>query len=168
MGRAGSVVFPGESRPAATMRFPGGEIVTVPRHVKTRTLEVLMDARSFVPGPLGTLTPVMAPGLGALLRTPARKLLDRVVDRLPEGPAEHKRAAASFTIIAVATGIDGRVARGEMRGKDVYGTTALLSVEGVSRLCAGAPSGVLAPSQAFELDDFTGFLGSIGYSWSVS
>jgi short subunit dehydrogenase-like uncharacterized protein len=168
MRRAGSVVFPGESRAAPTMRFPGGEIVTVPRHVKTQHLEVLMDAQSFVPGPLGSLTPAMAPGLGALLRTPARKLLDRVIDRLPEGPSEAKRRAASFTILAKATGTDGRVARGEIRGNDVYGSTALLSVEGISRLCAGAPSGVLAPSQAFELDDFMGFLGTIGYSWSVS
>jgi short subunit dehydrogenase-like uncharacterized protein len=168
MGRAGSVVFPGESRPAPTLRFPGGEIVTVPRHVKTRRLEVVMDARSFVPGPLGSVTPATAPALGALLRTPARRLLDRFIDRLPEGPPEHKRRTASFTILAEAIGSDGRVARGEIRGTDVYGSTALLSVEGVSRLCAGAPAGVLAPSQAFELEDFTRFLGTIGYSWKVS
>jgi short subunit dehydrogenase-like uncharacterized protein len=168
MGRAGSVVFPGESKPAATMRFPGGEIVTVPRHVKTQRLEVLMDAQSFVPGPLGKLTPGMVPGLGAVLRTPARGLLDRVINRLPEGPPEHKRRTASFTIIAEAMGTDGRVTRGEIRGHDIYGCTALLSVEGLSRLCAGAPSGVLAPSQAFELDDFMGFLATIGYTWTVS
>lgn len=168
MGRAGSVVFPGESRPAPTMRFPGGEIVTVPRHVKTRRLEVLMDAQSFVPGPLGKLTPAMAPGLGAVLRTPARGLLDRVINRLPEGPPEHKRRTASFTIVAEAVGTDGRVARGEIRGTDIYGSTALLSVEGIVRLCGGAPSGVLAPSQAFELEDFTKFLGAIGYSWTVA
>lgn len=168
MGRAGSVVWPGESGPAPTMRFPGGEIVTVPRHVKTQRLEVLMDARSFVPGPLGKLTPVMAPGLGALLRTPARGLLDRVIDRLPEGPPEHKRRSASFTILAEAIGADGRVARGEIRGTDIYGSTALLCAEGISRLCADKRSGVLAPSQAFELDDFMPFLGTIGYSWSVS
>jgi short subunit dehydrogenase-like uncharacterized protein len=168
MGRAGSVVWPGENRPAPTMRFPGGEIVTVPRHVKTRRLEVLMDARSFVPGPLGGLSPLMAPGLGVLLRTPVRGLLDRVITRLPEGPPEHKRRTASFTILAEATGTDGTVARGEIRGTDIYGSTAALSVEGISRLCAGSRSGVLAPSQAFELDDFMPFLSSIGYSWVIS
>jgi len=167
IGRAGSVVFPGESSPALTMRFPGGEMVTVPRHVKTQRLEVLMDARSFVPGPLARLAPGMAPGMGALLRTPARALLDRVIDRLPEGPPEHKRRTASFTIVAQATGTDGRVTRGEIRGTDIYGSTALLCVEGVSRLCGGAPSGVLAPSQALDLGGFMPFLETIGYRWSV-
>ena len=94
--------------------------------------------------------------------------MDRLIDRLPEGPPEDRRRAASFTFVADATGTDGRRARGVVQGTDAYGLTAVIAVEGARRLVAdGAPAGVLAPAQGFEPADFLEFLAPHGVGWNV-
>jgi short subunit dehydrogenase-like uncharacterized protein len=168
MRRGRDLLFPGRPAPTPTVRFPGGEVITVPRHVKARQVEVVMDLAAALPAPVASAAARVAPALGAVLRTPVRGLLDRVIDRLPEGPREDKRRASSFTLLAEAVGSDGRTTRGHMTGTDVYGHTASLAVEGITRLCGGgAPVGVQAVSQAFDVDALLPFLASIGFEWSV-
>lgn len=164
------MLLPDSPKPARMLKFPGGEAVTVPRHVGARDVEVVMDARSLVPGRLlGALAPIMGPPLALALRTPLRRTLSKAVARLPEGPTPERRAQSAFAVVGEAVGLDGRRARGVLHGRDIYGCTARISVEGVSRLVsAGAKPGVLAPAQAFDPDDFLGFLGTLGFRWSVT
>lgn len=163
------MLLPDRPTPARMLKFPGGEVVTVPRHVRARNVEVVMDARSLFPGRLlGALAPVLGPPMALMLRTPLRRALSRAIERLPEGPPPRRRRESRFVIVAEAVGLDGRAARGVLHGVDIYGCTARISVEGASRLVVGTKSGVLAPAQAFDPDDFLEFLRTLEFSWSVS
>lgn len=166
--RRPGVQFPGESSPAATVRWPAGEIVTVPRHLEVREVDVVMRGDALVPRPIAPIAPSLMPVMTAVMKTPLRGGLDKLVGRLPEGPAEEKRRRARFAFVAEATGTDGRKARGVLAGVDVYGTTAAIAVEGASRLAAGrVTAGVLAPAQAFDPAGFLDTFADRGLSWSV-
>lgn len=155
-------------RPVA--KYPSGEIVTVPRHVDTRKVTALIDARVAAPHPaFAPLVPLTSQGLALALRTPLRPLLDLAVDRLPEGPSEDDRRAARFTIVAVARGEDGSEGVGIVRGSDVYGLTAVTTVHG-AELMTGAGydrAGVLAPASAYEPQPFLEYLGDHGLSYEL-
>lgn len=163
--RRAPVTFPGADRPSLTMKYAAGAVVTVPRHLKVRNVEVVMRADVLVPR-------AVAPALASLttmsMRTPLHHVVDTLIDWLPEGPPSEKRARAAFSCIADAVGADGRRARGVVTGTDVYASSAVIAVEGLRRLVAdGAPVGVLAPSQAFAPADFLDALAPTGLTWSV-
>lgn len=167
--RRDPVQFPGEERPAATVRWPAGEIVTVPRHVRVRDLEVVMRGDALVPRRVAPIAPSLMPVMTAVMKTPLRGGLDRLVGMLPEGPAEERRRRSRFGFVAEATGEDGRRRRGVLDGVDVYGTTAAIAVEAATRLSAGGVKpGVLAPSQAFEPASFLDRFADRGLSWGVT
>jgi short subunit dehydrogenase-like uncharacterized protein len=136
-------------------RYPAGEQITVPRHVETRTVRALIDLRTLMGVDLGPLAgPAMA-GAGYAMETPLRALLARLIERLPEGPSEDARKAARFTIVCEARGAGGG-RRGIVRGSDVYGITAVCTVEAALRMAAPGfeGTGALAPAQAFDAADF--------------
>lgn len=147
-------------------RYPGGEVVTVPRHVDARSVRVRMSARSFAPHPaVSAAVPAVAAFVVApLLRTPLRGALDAVIDRLPEGPGEDARRASAFTVVAEARGADGSVGRAVVEGSDVYGITAVMAVEIARRMAADGfdGRGALAPAQVVDPEEFLGFLGEHG------
>ena len=101
------------------MQYPGGEVVTVPRHVRTRSVRLRWATPPFVPAAqLAPLLPAAVPIVGALLRTPLTSVLDAVIGRLPEGPEEdapqeplhdHRRGARE--------GRERRPGRGARRGR---------------------------------------------------
>ncbi len=137
--------------------YPSGELVTVPRHVDVDRVTAIITSSTFAPHPrLDFAVPVITPAIALLLRTPIRGVLDRAVDRLPEGPPEEDRRAAAYTLVAVARTADGTQRRLVLRGTDVYGITAVTTVHGAS-LMAGpgyARSGGLAPAQAYDARAF--------------
>lgn len=91
-----------------------------------------------------------------------------LVATMPEGPTEDVRRASRWLMMALATGRDGGAAQGWVQGADVYGITAVISVEGARRLVADrAKPGVLAPAEAYDPVDFLDFLGAHGVSWKV-
>jgi short subunit dehydrogenase-like uncharacterized protein len=166
--RRPAVRFPDEAKPAATVRWPAAEIVTVPRHLDVREVDVVMRGDALVPGPLAPVAPSLMPLMTTVMKTPLRGGLDRLVGWLPEGPSEEKRRRARFGFVAEAKGADGRRARGILNGVDVYGTTAAIAVEGATRLAkGGAEPGVLAPAQAFDPADFFGALADRELTWRV-
>lgn len=151
-------------------RYPGGEVVTVPRHLRTQAVRERIVARAFAPHPaLAPLVPALATALQPLLRTPLRGALATLIDKLPEGPAEDARESARWTVVAEAHGEDGRVGRGTVEGSDVYGITAVMAVEIARRMAAPGfdRAGALAPAQAVDPADFLGFLGEHGASFRV-
>jgi short subunit dehydrogenase-like uncharacterized protein len=162
--------FPDPVGEQVVARYPGGEVVTVPRHVRTRAVRQRISARSFAPHPvLAPAVPAATLAFGALLRTPAGAVLDGLIDRLPEGPDEDARRASAFTIVAEAHGEDGRTGRVVVEGNDVYGITAVMAVEIARRMGADGfdRSGALAPAQAVDPEDFLSFLSEHGISYRV-
>jgi len=151
-------------------RYPGGEVVTVPRHVDVQTIRERMAASSFAPHPrLTGAVAASSMALAALLRTPLRGPLDALVDRLPEGPTEDARRAARFTIVVEAHGTDGSTGRAVVRGSDVYGLTAVMAVELARRVGdeGFTAAGALAPAQAVDPEHFLGFLAEHGVAYEV-
>lgn len=139
--------FPGAADPVpmATIGIP--PIATIPRHVEVAHAEGLVSAELVV-------------GLRAV--TP------ELLATVPTGPPPDQRRLQRWTHVAEAVGADGRTARGEVEGADGYGLTAVIAVEAARRLIAdGAPSGVLAPSQAFDPADFLDRLAPHGVTWRV-
>lgn len=162
--------FGGELGDQRVARYPGGEIVTAPRHIDTQAVRLWMTASTFAPHP--ALTATVAPSalaLGTLVRTPLRAPLDALIDRLPEGPPEDARRRSRFTIVARARGADGATSAATLRGSDVYGITAVMAVEIVRRLAAGEIErrGALAPAQAVDPEEFLTFLADHGISFEM-
>ncbi|TCP47260.1 short subunit dehydrogenase-like uncharacterized protein [Tamaricihabitans halophyticus] len=164
-----SVQFPGQRKASPMIKFPSGEIVTVPRHVDVANMDIAIDACALVPSrSFASLSTRMGPIMALTLRSPLRRLFDVLIDRLPEGPNESKRRKSTFTVMAIARRNDGSEIRGIVSGRDIYGSTAVMCVEGARRLATGSsPAGVLAPAQAFDPTDFLCFLKPYGVDWSV-
>jgi short subunit dehydrogenase-like uncharacterized protein len=163
--------FPAPLGAQPVARYPGGEIVTAPRHIDVRTVRERISARSFAPHPLLTSAVPAIAGLvlGPLLRTPLREVADAAIDRLPEGPAEDARRASEFVVVADAHAASGPSARAVVSGRDVYGTTAVIAVELARRMASAefGGSGALAPAQVVDAEEFLGFLGEHGVSHRV-
>ncbi len=156
------------SQPMA--RYPSGEVITVPRHTRTRKLTSLLSLRTVAPHPaLAPALPLAMPGLALALRTPLRGLLGRVAAALPEGPSEEDRRAAEFTIVALARSEDGSTHRGVVRGSDLYGLTAATLVYGAERMAAEDydRAGALAPAAAYDPEAFLDYLGGHGVTWEL-
>jgi short subunit dehydrogenase-like uncharacterized protein len=129
--------FPAPIGAQAMSRYPSGEVITVPRHVRTRRVASLVTTSTTAPHPaLVPLLPYAMPAMSLGLRTALRGLLNRAVGALPEGPPEDRRRAARFTIVAVARGEDGSEGCGVVRGGDVYGLTAVTLVHAAELMTA--------------------------------
>ena len=163
--------FPDPVGEQVVARYPAGEVVTVPRHVRTRAVRARISARSFAPHQAVTAAVPLVAGiaLAPLLRTPLRGVVDEVIDRLPEGPSEDARRRSAFTIVAEARGEDGSLGRAVVEGTDVYGITAVMAVEFARRMAHDdfAAGGALTPAQVVDPDEFLGFLGEHGVSFRV-
>jgi hypothetical protein len=108
--------------------------------------------------------------LGPALRTPVRRALQAAIGLLPEGPPEEARRASRFLIVVSVHGADGSAGRGELRGTDVYGLTAVSTVHAASLLAdpGYGRSGVLSVASAFEPVAFLNHLTDHGVSWEVA
>ena len=164
----GKFDFGGRTGIKSMARYPAGEHVTVPRHVKTRQVETMLAAESLVPGPLSRLTPLFMRPAALAMRTPAKALASKIVDRLPEGADPEARAAATWSIGCEAIA-GGRIRRGRVTGNDVYGLTAALLVKGATEAASGGllDLGGLAPAQAFDPHTFLAGFDRFGVEWSI-
>jgi short subunit dehydrogenase-like uncharacterized protein len=113
--------------------------------------------------------PFTLPVLGLALRTPLSGLLDKAIGALPEGPGEDERRAARFTVVALARDLEGREARGVVRGSDVYGVTAVLLVHGAEQMASQSydRAGALGPAAAFDAEVLLNHCGDHGLSWEL-
>jgi short subunit dehydrogenase-like uncharacterized protein len=167
--RRASVVFPAPVGRQTVARYPAGEVVMVPRHVETRRVDARISTVSVVPPVAARALPALQPLLERVLRTPVKGLLDRAIDRLPEGPPEDERRAARWTVAVTAEAVDGRVARGVVRGPDIYGLTARLIADGALALAhpSFAGRGALAPAQAFDPETTLDGLADFGVTYEL-
>ena len=161
-----TLTFPEPLGEQRVTKFPGGELVTIPRHVRTRNVRERMALGSYAPHPaVAGAVPYAMPVIGAVMGTPLRAAVDAIIDRLPEGPSEEDRKAGRWTILAEAHGEDGKVGRASVTGTDLYGITAVIAVEFARRLGEFDGAGALAPAQVVDPHDFLDFLGDHGVSY---
>lgn len=167
--RRARFAFPEPIGRQAMAAYPSGEVLTVPRHTRTRNVVSLISAAAFAPGLLGEVVSLAMPAMGPALRTPLKTVADLIVDRLPEGPSESDRRAARFTVVALARGEDGRTGRGLVRGGDVYGLTAVTAVHSAALLAAGSfeSAGAHSPASAFDPAEFLDHLGDHGVTYEA-
>ncbi|MDQ2622506.1 MAG: saccharopine dehydrogenase NADP-binding domain-containing protein [Actinomycetota bacterium] len=154
--------------PKKMMRFPGGEHVTVPRHLGVRSIETSMTSESILPSWIAGLMPLLARPTGLVMRTPARAAVSRLVSLMPEGARPEDRDSTRFAIGCEITSTGG-TRRGLMTGTDVYGLTAALIVKGALAAARGeiVPSGALAPAEAFDPEEFLAGMDRFELEWTV-
>ncbi|MEC3956646.1 saccharopine dehydrogenase NADP-binding domain-containing protein [Nocardia sp. CDC153] len=138
---------PGEPDPVpvSALALPG--VYTIPRHVDTP------HVRGVIRGEAAALF---------------ASLTAEVAETLPEIPDSDALATSKWFMLAEATALDGRRARGWVTGFDPYGSTAVIAVEAARRLATdGAPAGTLAAAQAFDAASFLDHLATTGVKWQV-
>ncbi len=160
--------FPAPLGERPMVRYPSGEQVTVPRHVQTETVRTLLSATTIAPKPLLPLLGVTMPAIGLAMRTPIRRAAGALIRRMPEGPDDEGRSRSRFVVVCEARA-HGSVRRGTINGSNVYGLTAVTTVEGAVRAADPAydRSGALAPAQAFDPRDFLASLDWFGVEFEV-
>jgi short subunit dehydrogenase-like uncharacterized protein len=167
----GRFAFPEPVGTQPVTRYPSGEVLTVPRHVRTRKLTSLITVETFAGTPKAApLIPLVAPALGLALRSPLRALVEPLLERYPEGPSESSRGKVRFTIVALAHGEDGRTRRGTATGGDVYALTAVTAVHGAALMATPGydRSGVLSPASAYDPAAFLDALAAHGVAYEIA
>lgn len=134
------------------IEWPGGERVTVPRHVPGAEVAVTMIA----PGPLLPGWQLGVAGIAALA-----PLVRPLTDFLPEGPSASLRAMGRYRVFAEASGAKGR-AMVVCEGSDPYGMTARFLVAAAARISG---SGAMAPAQALEPAAFLDANSGPNFKW---
>jgi short subunit dehydrogenase-like uncharacterized protein len=159
------IVVEGPDGPLSAVEVPWGERVTVPLHVpgaQVRSGIVAPDAftrAAALAAPLAVLT-------NPLTRA-ATPLLNKLVDRMKEGPDDETRGKAEALVVAEARR-SGRSARVAVDCRDAYGLTARLLVEASQQIGgAGAQATAEAlPPRAF-LDAVSGSDHNGELTWQV-
>ena len=130
--------FPPPLGPRTTIvPFPSGEVVTIPRHVPARMVEVQLTASTFEEEQIFTS-----------------------VDASPED-----RARTEFTVAVQVTCAGGGGRNAHVRGQDIWKAGAVASVEAAVRLARGEgprKTGVLSPAEAFPAGPFLRRLAELG------
>lgn len=154
--------FPRPAGPRHAAAIPGGEPLSVPRHVSgVETVRTYLALPSLGAELLQAASGwARRPGIGDLL---GRWL------QLPGDPTPDRRSATRWACVAEAADGD-RVSRAWAYGSDLYGLTAHAMVAVAERLVrGGVPSGVLAPAQVEAADVLLDDLaGRTGLRWSVA
>ncbi len=161
-----SMLVDGPDGPINAVQVPWGEQVTVPLHVPGVAVRTGIAAPRGVTRVADVLAPAAGFWSGPLLRL-GRPLLDRLVERLPEGPTDEARGAAQALVVVQARA-GARSARVAVTCRDAYGLTARLLVEAALQVSG---TGAMAPAEAFAprpfLDAVSGEDGNGSLSWSV-
>jgi len=169
-GRAERFAFPAPVGPQPVTRYPSGEVLTVPRHVRTRRVTSLITVETLAGTPKAApLVPLLTPALALALRSPLARLAEPLLTRYPEGPSEASRDKVRFTIVALAHGEDGRTRRGVATGGDVYALTAATAVHGAALMAQEGydRAGVLSPASAYDPRAFLDALAAHGVTYEL-
>jgi short subunit dehydrogenase-like uncharacterized protein len=125
----------------SAINLPWGENLMIPLWAPNTVVECAVTA----PRVAAAVAPLAGSATGPLMRLSA-PLIRRLVERLPEGPAEEVRASSRTRVVATASA-GGHSRTVGVDVNDVYGFTALALVESALRV-EGA--GAMSPSQAFD------------------
>jgi short subunit dehydrogenase-like uncharacterized protein len=109
------------------VHYPAGEVVTIPRHVAARAVDVVMTAETFQEEAVFTSERIDA----------------------------DERARSTYAIVVRAEA-EGRARTGVVRGEDLYRTGAVTAVEAMERILGGARTvspGVRSGAEAFPASE---------------
>lgn len=165
-----TVEFPQPVGKKLCMRFPSGEVVSVPQHTSVRNLISVMTTSSMSPVKAPSrIVPISMPIIRGVLKTPVKGLLERLIERAPEGPAEDKRIASRVIIVCEAES-GGRKRTVTVHAKDIYGFTAAAAVQAAELLVeqSYSASGALSAASAFDPRKFLDLLRPTGLTYEVS
>lgn len=164
----GSFEFPAPFGRRRMSRYGSGEVMTVPRHTRTREVRTLITTTSLCPHPaLLPVFPVLrlvislarrTPGARGLLRWAASMAARRgsAAAPAPAPPGTSTLQAPSpdagrrFVVVAEASGPDGSIGRAEAFGGDFHTITAALLAHSAVTLAGGhavrsRPASFVAP-----------------------
>jgi short subunit dehydrogenase-like uncharacterized protein len=165
-------------------RYGSGEVITVPRHVKTQSVSTLITSTALCPYPvLLPVFPVIRPMASLLRRTPARALFRMVAAAFgrtrtsDQGPASASQAASPaspprgddrrFMVVAEAHAQSGSIGRAAASGGNFHQVTAAVLAQGALWLAQGSVvAGVHSPATAFEPHALLDALANDGVTWS--
>jgi short subunit dehydrogenase-like uncharacterized protein len=180
----GAFDFPAPFGRRQMSRYGSGEVITVPRHTRTREVRTLITTTSLCPHPaLLPVFPVLRPAIGLARRTPGARDLLRLAASLaarrgspaPTAPAESAAHPATvptvdpgrrFVVAAEAKGLDGSAGRATAVGGDFHTITAALLAYAAVSLVSSRASGVFSPATAFPPDALLDALAPLGVTWS--
>ena len=135
--------------------YPVAEVFTIPWHIDIDRLTTRLTTSTLAPAPLERFLPAMANTAGALMRTPARPLIERGVAAMWRG-STNGIAESDPTRFMVAVDARGKAgtARHWIRGKGIYDITAPITAEAAIRASQEdfTSAGTLAPAQVLDLD----------------
>jgi short subunit dehydrogenase-like uncharacterized protein len=180
-GRVSRARFAFPSGPRTVTRYGSGEVVTVPRHTPTASVESFITVAALSPHPLLTpFFPYLRPAAAGLLRTPARQWLGALAQRVGHrGPPATDAAAGTdaagtdaadpasdFEIGVVATYPTARRAA-FLSGMHTQRLTAVILANATDRMLAPGfqRTGALTPAMAFEPGEFLDALTAHGIGW---
>ncbi|HEV1997001.1 MAG TPA: saccharopine dehydrogenase NADP-binding domain-containing protein [Candidatus Dormibacteraeota bacterium] len=161
--RGMKVAFPAPVGEKWAVTYAGGEMEFLRRRRPGIRVSTLMDMSPAVArgaGVLPAVRPVISFG-------PVRSLLDRAIQRLPEGPGEEQRAAQQWVILVEVDPGSGRQKGVWGRGVDPYGITGEIIARVASRVLRGQhrATGVVSPAEAFEPEELLASLTDLGVHW---
>lgn len=136
--------------------FPGGEVLTVPRHTPFRTV------RTYVPASprAARVMPALAPLARLTLRGPVLRAVERAIDRGHRAP-QNADARGEIHLVTASRHV-------VVRTPDPYVATAHVAAEGLSRLVRGTAKGVLSPAEALDARSMLDAMGARMADFSVA
>lgn len=172
--------FPDQVGPRQMSRYGCGEVITVPRHVKTRSVQTLITSTSLCPYPmLLPVFPVIRPLVGLIRRTPARTVLGIMagaLGRSRSGSAAREPEAdlsstppdddRRFMIVAEVRAASGSISRAAAVGGNIQDVTAAILAQGALWLATGSVvAGVHSAATAFVPHKLLDALAPDGVRW---
>lgn len=159
------IVVDGPNGPLSAVEVPWGEHVCVPLHVPgARVRSGIVAPAAFTRA--AALAAPLAPLASSLTRA-AGPLLNRLVDRMKEGPEDDVRGRACALVLAQAR-LGERSARVAVHCRDGYGLTARFLVEASQQIDG---SGAQAPAEALRprafLDSVSGSDSNGELRWEI-
>jgi short subunit dehydrogenase-like uncharacterized protein len=159
-------------------RYAAGEVITVPRHVKTQAVNTLITSASICP--YSVLLPILSvirPLIGLVRRTAAGAVLGTVAavvagaraaaDAPPDPSAAPPTDDRRFVVAAEVHAIAGSIGRARAVGGNLQRVTAAILTRGALWLAEGSVvAGVHSAATAFAPHALLDSLASEGVTWS--
>lgn len=151
--------------PKPARSFPLALARLAPLHLDVRAFRTYVTSGVIE----GILMKAGLPVLKMVRNSPAGALIDKVVDRGPEGPDDTARADGRWTILAEARDEDGRWRNVSIMGTDVYGLTAATLARSAMEMASPGydRNGVLSPVGAIGAEALRGELEKNGVSIEI-
>ncbi len=137
--------------------IPWGDLETAYRSTGVPNITTYMAVGSSAARLLGVIGLVVQRAFGSYA---ARRIAQRIVERVAQGPNEAQRHGGRSYLWARATNGAGQAAEAWLDTVEAYQFTALAGVQAVEMVLAQRPTGALTPAQAFGADWVLGIEGT--------